>query len=96
MGPKYNTWRGVIIFANSSTESTVAESNRLQVVLQTTAAPHGTVHMTPAGIEPSICSLRGCRRSTLDYGAGMRMTGFEPAIYGLKARCHTTWLHTQK
>ena len=24
----------------------------------------------------------------------MRLTGFEPAVYGLKARCHTTWLQT--
>ena len=25
----------------------------------------------------------------------MRLTWFEHAIYGLKARCHTTWLQTQ-
>lgn len=24
----------------------------------------------------------------------MRLTGFEPAVYGLKAHCHTTWLQT--
>ena len=24
----------------------------------------------------------------------MRLTGFEPAVYELKARCHTTWLQT--
>ena len=25
----------------------------------------------------------------------MRLTGFEPAVYGLKARCHSAWLQTQ-
>lgn len=29
----------------------------------------------------------------LDYGTLVHVAGFEPAIYGLKARCHTTWLY---
>ena len=25
----------------------------------------------------------------------VRLTGFEPAVYGLKARCHSSWLQTR-
>lgn len=58
--------------------------------------------MPALGFEPRTNGLRIRCSSQLSYTGvctiklcNMRLTGFEPAVYELKARCHTTWLQTQ-
>ena len=53
--------------------------------------------MEPVGLEPTTTHdtlLAKQVLSQLSYDPKIRLTGFEPAVYGLKARCHTTWLQT--
>ena len=40
--------------------------------------------MTSAGLEPGICSLRGCRPDQLDEGAEAIPAGLEPRVSALK------------
>ena len=46
-------------------------------------------------LEPSSSLLKRQVRHHYATQAYMRLTGIEPAIYRLKAGCHTTWLQTQ-
>ena len=46
-------------------------------------------------LEPSSSLLKRQVRHHYATQALLRLTGFEPAIYRLKAGCHTAWLQTQ-
>ena len=50
--------------------------------------------MPDPGLEPGAHALR-VRHPAIGRIRRIRQTGFEPAVYGLKARCHPSWLLTE-
>ena len=52
--------------------------------------------MIPKGIEPLFPAWRAGVLAAWLWDLEIQVTGLEPAIYRVKAGCHTTWLHLQK
>ena len=52
------------------------------------------IKMPDPGFEPGAYRLRA-GYPAVGRIRHIRQTGFEPAIYGLKARCHSSWLLTE-